>query len=74
LRREWNAGLGARVRQLTRASVERDGVRFVTKLDLKPGHYIVRVAAVAGGGSMDHRGSAQIEIDVPDFSGGFWTN
>jgi hypothetical protein len=68
LRREWHAELGAQVRQLTRESVERDGVRFVTTLDVNPGHYVVRVAGVARGGSMDRRGSAQVEIDVPEFS------
>ena len=63
---------GSLTMQLTpdvHGTITEHGARLLTKLELKPGRYQLRVAAidVAGGGP---RGSVLYDLDVPDFSKG----
>ena len=48
----------------SRAAVERDGLHVLTKTDLQPGRYQLRVAV----GSQQRGGSVLLDLDVPDFS------
>ena len=48
----------------SRAAIERDGLRVLTKTDLKPGRYQLRVAV----GSQQRGGSVLLDLDVPDFT------
>jgi hypothetical protein len=48
----------------SRAGVERNGLRVLTKTDLQPGRYQLRVAV----GSQQRGGSVVLDLDVPDFS------
>jgi VWFA-related protein len=48
----------------SRADVERDGLQVLTKTELKPGRYQLRVAV----GSQQRGGSVLLDLDVPDFS------
>jgi VWFA-related protein len=48
----------------SRAGVERSGLRVLTKTELKPGRYQLRVAV----GNEQRGGSVLIDLDVPDFS------
>jgi VWFA-related protein len=54
----------------TPASARQDGIRFVSRLELKPGRYNLRVAGADGSGSPAGRGSVFYDLDVPDFSKG----
>ena len=47
-----------------RAAVERDGLRVLTKTDLQPGRYQLRIAV----GTAQRGGSVIYDLDVPDFS------
>jgi VWFA-related protein len=46
------------------------GVRFVSRMELKPGRYALRIAASDGTGDPASRGSVYLDLDVPDFSKG----
>ncbi len=48
----------------SRAEVDRDGLHVLTKTDLQPGRYQLRVAV----GSQQRGGSVLLDLDVPDFS------
>jgi VWFA-related protein len=48
----------------SRAAVERDGLHVLTKTELKPGRYQLRVAV----GSQQRGGSVLLDLDVPDFT------
>ena len=48
----------------SRAAVEREGLHVLTKTDLQPGRYQLRVAV----GSQQRGGSVLLDLDVPDFS------
>ena len=48
----------------SRADVERNGLRVLTKTELQPGRYQLRVAV----GSQQRGGSVLLDLDVPDFS------
>lgn len=50
----------------TRAHIARYGIRLLSRLDLPPGTYQLRVAAVDNRGST--RGTVQYDLDVPDFT------
>jgi VWFA-related protein len=50
----------------TRMAVTEHGLRVLSRLDVSPGRYLLRVAGVDGGGNT--RGSVQYDLDVPDFS------
>lgn len=58
---EWSPAspAGARVRE--------EGFRWLSRLNLKPGRYQLRVAGATNG---PERGSVRLDIDVPDFSDG----
>ncbi len=47
-----------------RAAVERDGLHVLTKTELKPGRYQLRVAV----GSQQRGGSVLLDLEVPDFT------
>lgn len=47
-----------------RAAVEREGLRVLTKTDLQPGRYQLRIAV----GTAQRGGSVIYDLDVPDFS------
>jgi hypothetical protein len=47
-----------------RAEVEREGLRILTKMDLQPGRYQLRIAV----GTARRGGSVIYDLDVPDFS------
>jgi VWFA-related protein len=47
-----------------RAAVERNGLRVLTKTDLQPGRYQLRIAV----GTAQRGGSVIYDLDVPDFS------
>ncbi|HXD74300.1 MAG TPA: VWA domain-containing protein, partial [Vicinamibacterales bacterium] len=54
------------LRPETKARIEKDGMRLLTRLDVPAGHYQLRVAAHdAGGGTV---GSVFYDLDVPDFA------
>jgi VWFA-related protein len=55
----------------TRERVAEYGIRLLSHLDLPPGTYQIRVAAVDDGRAI--RGSVQYDLDVPDFSKGALT-
>jgi hypothetical protein len=55
----------------TRTAVTEHGLRVLSRLDVPPGRYLLRVAGVDGSGRA--RGSVQYELDVPDFSKGLLT-
>ncbi len=48
----------------SRAAVEREGLHVLTKTELQPGRYQLRVAV----GSQQRGGSVLLDLDVPDFS------
>ena len=48
----------------SRATVERDGLHVLTKTELRPGRYQLRVAV----GSQQRGGSVLLDLDVPDFT------
>ena len=48
----------------SRADVEREGLQILTKTELQPGRYQLRVAV----GSQQRGGSVLLDLDVPDFS------
>ncbi len=48
----------------SRADVERDGLQVLTKTELQPGRYQLRVAV----GSQQRGGSVLLDLDVPDFT------
>ena len=48
----------------SRATVEREGLHVLTKTELQPGRYQLRVAV----GSQQRGGSVLLDLDVPDFS------
>jgi VWFA-related protein len=48
----------------SRAAVERNGLHVLTKTELQPGRYQLRVAV----GSQQRGGSVVLDLDVPDFS------
>jgi len=50
----------------TRAEVAQHGVRVISRLDVPPGSYVLRVAGIDDGGNS--RGSVQYDLTVPDFS------
>jgi VWFA-related protein len=50
----------------TREEVARHGLRVLSRLDVAPGRYLLRVAGVDGAGNS--KGSVQLDLDVPDFS------
>ena len=52
----------------TRDQVAQHGLRVLSRLDVAPGRYFLRVAGVDSGGNS--RGSVQYDLDVPDFSKG----
>jgi hypothetical protein len=54
--------LGARTRQ----EVAEHGLRVLSRLDVPPGRYLLRVAGIDGSGSS--KGSVQYDLDVPDLS------
>ena len=54
------------LRPETKDKVEKDGMRFLSRLELPPGHYQLRVAAHdAANGAV---GSLLYDLDVPDFN------
>lgn len=60
--------LNLRLRPETHALVVEHGVRLLSRLDLRPGRYQLRIGAVSGVGAA--RGSLHYDLDVPDFSKG----
>jgi hypothetical protein len=60
--------LNLRLSPETRERVAEHGVRLLSRLDLPPGRYQLRIAAVNSVGAT--RGSVQYDLDVPDFSKG----
>ena len=50
----------------TRQALADQGLRVMSRLDVPPGKYLLRVAGADGGGSS--KGSVQYDLDVPDFS------
>jgi len=55
---------GVTIPAKSRAAIERTGLRVLTKTELKPGRYQLRVAV----GSPQRGGSVIMDMDVPDFS------
>lgn len=49
----------------TRDAVTQHGLRVLSRLDVPPGQYLLRIAGVDGGGTAT--GSLQYDLDVPDF-------
>jgi hypothetical protein len=49
-----------------RAQISQYGLRLMSRLDVAPGRYLLRIAGTEPGGSA--RGSVQYDLDVPDFS------
>jgi VWFA-related protein len=60
--------LRLQLKPATGGRVAQHGIRLLSRLDLPPGTYQVRVAAVDSGRAT--RGSVQYDLDVPDFSKG----
>lgn len=58
---DWDAGSPAAAR------VREQGVRWLSRLNLKPGQYQIRVAGAVPG---PDRGSVRLDIDVPAFADG----
>ena len=52
----------------TRDAVAQHGLRVLSRLDVPPGRYLLRIAGVDGGGNS--KGSVQYDLEVPDFSKG----
>jgi VWFA-related protein len=52
----------------TRDAVAQHGLRVLSRLDVPPGRYLLRIVGVDGGGNS--KGSVQYDLDVPDFSKG----
>lgn len=52
----------------TRDTVAQHGLRVLSRLDVPPGRYLLRLAGVDGGGN--GKGSVQYDLDVPDFAKG----
>jgi VWFA-related protein len=50
----------------TRDAITQHGLRVMSRLDVPPGRYLLRIAGVNGVGQT--RGSVQYDLDVPDFS------
>lgn len=50
----------------TRDAVAQRGLRVLSRLDVPPGHYLLRIAGIDGAGIA--KGSAQYDLDVPDFA------
>jgi VWFA-related protein len=63
-----NGGLSMRLTPETRAAVDAFGLRVLNRLELKPGRYVMRVAATDNAASA--KGSVHYTLDVPDFSRG----
>ncbi len=63
-----NGGLSMRLTPETRVAVDTYGLRVLNRLELKPGHYIMRVAGTDNAASA--KGSVHYTLDVPDFSKG----
>jgi VWFA-related protein len=55
----------------TRDAIAEHGLRVISRLDVPPGRYLLRIAGVDGGGNT--KGSLQYDLDVPDFSSGALT-
>jgi hypothetical protein len=62
-----HGSLGMQLRPDTFNTVAAHGLRILSTLDVKPGRYVVKVAAMDAGGGQQ-RGSVQTDIVVPDFS------
>jgi VWFA-related protein len=60
--------LDMQLQSSTRDAVDQYGVRLLTRLRLKPGHYTMRVASVDSVG--ETKGSVLYPLDVPDLSKG----
>jgi hypothetical protein len=60
--------INLRMRPETREAVAASGIRLLSRLDLQPGRYVLRIAAMNALGAS--RGSVQYDLDVPDFSKG----
>ena len=60
--------LRLRLKPETRELVAEHGIRLLSQLELSPGTYQLRIAAVDNQGTT--RGSVQYDLDVPDFSKG----
>jgi VWFA-related protein len=60
--------LKLRLKPETRELVAEHGIRLLSQLELSPGTYQLRIAAVDNQGTT--RGSVQYDLDVPDFSKG----
>jgi VWFA-related protein len=54
--------------EATRGQLAERGVRLISRLEVAPGRYVLRVAGVDEGGAA--RGTIQYDLDVPDFSRG----
>jgi hypothetical protein len=66
-----NGGLSMRLTPETRAAVDTYGLRVLNRLELKPGHYVMRVAGTDN--AVSAKGSVHYTLDVPDFSKGALT-
>lgn len=58
--------LDMKLSDATRQAMADQGLRVMSRLDVPPGKYLLRVAGVDGSGSS--KGSVQYDLDVPDFS------
>ena len=61
--------LNMRLSSQTYDAVLDRGARLVSKIDLKPGRYLLKVAALDAASDIT-KGSVQYDLDVPDFSKG----
>jgi hypothetical protein len=64
----FNATFEPTTRGALGEAVDREGIRFLSRLELKPGRYALRVAATDGVGTTTTNGSVYFDLDVPDFS------
>jgi VWFA-related protein len=58
--------LDMKLTEVTRDAVAQLGLRVMSRLDVAPGRYLLKIAGVDGAGQT--RGSVQYDLDVPDFS------
>jgi len=63
-----HGSLTLKLSDATRKAVMEHGLRVMSRLNVAPGRYLLRVAAIDGAGQT--RGSVQYDLDVPDFSKG----
>ena len=68
IRASEHGSLDMKLSAATRDAVSAQGVRLLSRLEVAPGRYLLRIAGVDGVGHT--RGSVQYDLDVPDFGKG----